>query len=169
MQDASIDLEVDKVATQEDAAKVLDAELRGSPTGTPIPGGVAAAVQAAADINKQAGYTPASSLDHERAFPLEDTPVPENTPKPSPAELAESLPTPAPEKTPNASPAEPTESLPTPASGEEKVHAKEDWVVLKESESSSEWQSCNKSYWALLLFQKSVGDPDGLLATIRQF
>jgi hypothetical protein len=106
MQDASIDLEVDKVATQEDAAKVLDAELRGSPTGTPIPGGVAAAVQAAADINERAGYTPASSLDHERAFPLEDTPVPENTPKPSPAE--------------------PTESLPTPASGEEKVHAKED-------------------------------------------
>jgi hypothetical protein len=106
LMDASIDLEVDKVATQEDAAKVLDAELRGSPTGTPIPGGVAAAVQAAADINERAGYTPASSLDHERAFPLEDTPVPENTPKPSPAE--------------------PTESLPTPASGEEKVHAKED-------------------------------------------
>jgi len=55
MQDASIELDVDKVVTQEDAAKVLHAEMRGSPKGELTPGGVAAAVQAAADINERAG------------------------------------------------------------------------------------------------------------------
>lgn len=106
MQDASIDLKVDKVVTQEDAAKVLDAELRGSPTGDPHPGGVAAAVQAAADINEQAGFTPPTSVDHARAFPMLDTPVPENMPNPSSDEQ--------------------TESMPKPASGEGKAHVKED-------------------------------------------
>jgi len=61
LQDASIDLDVDKVATQEDAAKVLDAEIRGSPTGEPSPGGVAAAVQAAADLNESAGLVEPAS------------------------------------------------------------------------------------------------------------
>jgi hypothetical protein len=106
LMDASIDLEVDKVVTQEDAAKVLDAELRGSATGEPLPGGVAAAVQAAADINEQAGFTGPASGDHVRAFPMEDTPVPENMPDPSSDEQ--------------------TESMHKPASGEGKVHAKED-------------------------------------------
>ncbi|KAG0564876.1 hypothetical protein KC19_8G146900 [Ceratodon purpureus] len=105
LMDASIDLEVDKVVTQEDAAKVLDAELRGSPTGEPHPGGVAAAVQAAADINEQAGFIPQSTIDHARAFPLEDTPV-SNMPNPSSEDQ--------------------TESMPKPASGEAKPHAKED-------------------------------------------
>lgn len=85
LQDASIDLDIDKVATQEDAAKVLDAEIRGSPTGEPLPGGVAAAVQAAADLNELAGLVEPSSGDHARAFPSEDTPVPEGTPPNTPA------------------------------------------------------------------------------------
>lgn len=92
--------------TQEDAAKVLHAELRGSSTGEPHPGGVAAAVQAAADINEKAGFTLPSSSDHARAFPLEDTPVPEDMP--------------------NSSSVEQTESIPKPASAEGKVHVKED-------------------------------------------
>jgi len=85
LMDASIDLDVDKVATQEDAAKVLDAEIRGSPTGEPSPGGVAAAVQAAADLNESAGLVEPASGDHARAFPLEDIPAPPNTPAPAPA------------------------------------------------------------------------------------
>jgi len=55
MQDASMDLESDKIATQEDAAKVLHAELRSSTTGEPQVGGVAAALQVAANINEYAG------------------------------------------------------------------------------------------------------------------
>jgi hypothetical protein len=117
LMDATIDLEADKTVTQEDAAKVLDAEMRGSSTGEPLPGGVAAAVQAAADINERAGLIEPASGDHPRAFPFEDTPVLpqeqdaltpeiENTPKPASGE----------EKAP---------SSPTPAS-REKVHAKED-------------------------------------------
>lgn len=117
LQDATIDLEADKTVTQEDAAKVLDAEMRGSPTGEPLPGGVAAAMQAAADINERAGLIEPASGDHPRAFPFEDTPVLpqeqdaftpeiENTPKPASGE----------EKAP---------SSPTLAS-REKVHAKED-------------------------------------------
>lgn len=75
IQDASIELEADKVVTQEDANKVLDAELRNSPTGVPQPGGVAAAVQAAADINEHLGIVEPSMSEHRRAFPKEDTPV----------------------------------------------------------------------------------------------
>ena len=75
IQDASIELEADKVVTQEDASKVLDAELRNSPTGLPQPGGVAAAVQAAADINEHLGIVEPSMGEHRRAFPKEDTPV----------------------------------------------------------------------------------------------
>jgi hypothetical protein len=86
LMDASIELEADKVVTQEDAAKVLHAELRGSPTGDPHPGGVAAAVQAAADINQQAGLVPPASVDHARAFPMEDTPVPESVSTPASGE-----------------------------------------------------------------------------------
>lgn len=83
LMDASIDLDVDKVATQDDAAKVLHAEIRGSPTGEPSPGGVAAALQAAADLNESAGFVEPASGDHARAFPLEDTPAPPNTPAPA--------------------------------------------------------------------------------------
>jgi len=72
LQDASIDLPVDKVVTQEDASKVLDAELRNSPTGQPQPGGVAAAMQAAADLNERAGLVAPSSTGGRRAFPKED-------------------------------------------------------------------------------------------------
>lgn len=53
--DASVKLDSDKIATQEDAAKVLNAESRGSPTGEPQFGGVAAALQVAANINDYAG------------------------------------------------------------------------------------------------------------------
>ncbi|KAG0615805.1 hypothetical protein M758_5G068000 [Ceratodon purpureus] len=77
LMDASIYMEADKIVTQEDAAKVLDAELRSSRTGEPSPGGVAAAIQAAADINDTAGLIESAQGDHPRAFPLEDTPVPE--------------------------------------------------------------------------------------------
>jgi hypothetical protein len=72
LMDASIDLPVDKVVTQEDASKVLDAELRNSPTGEPQPGGVAAAMQAAADLNERAGLIAPSSTGGRRAFPKED-------------------------------------------------------------------------------------------------
>jgi hypothetical protein len=106
LMDASIELDVDKVVTQQDAAKVLDAEIRGSPTGEPLPGGVAAAVQAAADINEQAGFIEPASGDHARAFPLEDIAVP-------------SIAVPREETPPN---------MPAPDSVEAKVpgHAKED-------------------------------------------
>jgi hypothetical protein len=75
LMDASIDLPVDKVVTQEDASKVLDAELRNSPTGEPQPGGVAAAMQAAADLNERAGLVAPSSTGGRRAFPKEDIPA----------------------------------------------------------------------------------------------
>jgi hypothetical protein len=75
LMDASIDLPVDKVVTQEDASKVLDAELRNSPTGEPQPGGVAAAMQAAADLNERAGLVAPSSIGGRRAFPREDIPA----------------------------------------------------------------------------------------------
>ncbi len=84
MQDASIDLPVDKVVTQEDASKVLDAELRNSPTGQPQPGGVAAAMQAAADLNERAGLVAPSSTGGRRAFPKEDIPAVENGTSSSP-------------------------------------------------------------------------------------
>jgi hypothetical protein len=101
LMDASIDMEADKIVTQEDAAKVLDAELRNSPTGEPLPGGVAAAIQAAADINCTAGLIEAAQGDHPRAFTLEDMPVPPQEPA--------------------------TEHMPKPAPcGEGKVHIKED-------------------------------------------
>lgn len=57
LQDASADLEVDKIVTQEDAAKVREAELRGSTGGELNEGGVAAALQVAADINELMGPT----------------------------------------------------------------------------------------------------------------
>lgn len=63
-----MDLSADKIATQEDAAKVLDAEIRSSPTGEAQPGGVAAALQVAADLNDHSGLM---------VFPSEATPVPE--------------------------------------------------------------------------------------------
>lgn len=78
LMDASIDLPVDKVVTQEDASKVLDAELRNSQTGQPQPGGVAAAMQAAADLNERAGLVAPSSTGGRRAFPKEDIPAVEN-------------------------------------------------------------------------------------------
>jgi hypothetical protein len=84
LQDASIDLPVDKVVTQEDASKVLDAELRNSPTGQPQPGGVAAAMQAAADLNERAGLVAPSSAGGRRAFPKEDIPAVENGTSSSP-------------------------------------------------------------------------------------
>jgi hypothetical protein len=83
LMDASIELDVDKVATQEDAAKVLHAEMRGSPKGELTPGGVAAAVQAAADINERAGLVEPAGDDQARAFPAEDTPATPNTPAPA--------------------------------------------------------------------------------------
>ena len=107
MQDASIEIEADKIVTQEDAAKVLDAELRSSPTGQPVPGGVAAAMQAAADINDTQGLIKPARGDHPRAFPLEDTPVPEQQ------EEHATLPSGA-------------EHVPKPATGEGEVHVKED-------------------------------------------
>lgn len=97
-------MEADKIVTQEDAAKVFDAELRSSPTGEPLPGGVAAAIRAAADINDIAGLIESTQGGHSRAFPLEGTPVPE---------LEHDLP-------PGA------ENVPKPATGERKVHAKEE-------------------------------------------
>lgn len=106
LMDASIDLEADKIVTQEDAAKVLDAELRCSPTGEPLPGGVAAAIQAAADINCSAGFIESALSDHARAFPLEDTPV--------------SAQKPAPEQVPNPA------AAPSTHGSEGKVHIKED-------------------------------------------
>lgn len=104
IQDASIDMEADKIVTQEDAAKVLDAELRNSPTGEPLPGGVAVAIQAAADINDTAALIESTQGDHPRAFPLEDTHVPgqEHT------------------LTPGA------EHVSKPATGEGKVHVKQE-------------------------------------------
>lgn len=84
LQDASIDLPVDKVVTQEDASKVLDAELRNSPTGQPQPGGVAAAMQAAADLNERAGLVAPSNTGGRRAFPKEDIPAVENGTSSSP-------------------------------------------------------------------------------------
>ncbi|KAH7432295.1 hypothetical protein KP509_07G017000 [Ceratopteris richardii] len=47
----------DKVVTQEDAAKVRSAELRGRPTGVVKEGGVADSMQAAADVNELLGVT----------------------------------------------------------------------------------------------------------------
>jgi len=84
LMDASIDLPVDKVVTQEDASKVLDAELRNSQTGQPQPGGVAAAMQAAADLNERAGLVAPSSTGGRRAFPKEDIPAVENGTSSSP-------------------------------------------------------------------------------------
>lgn len=101
MQDASMNLDADKIATQEDAAKVLDAELRSSPTGKPQPGGVAAALQAAADINDYAGLVDGRPRP---AFPSEDTRLPEQEHAVSPA----------------------TENVPKPATGEEESHAKQE-------------------------------------------
>lgn len=72
-QDASLDLEADKIVTQEDALKVLHAEIRNSPSGQPQPGGVAAAIQAAADVNERAGLVEPASGAVDRAFPKEDT------------------------------------------------------------------------------------------------
>jgi len=83
MQNASADLDFDKIATQEDAAKVLDAELRSSSAGEPQPAGVAVALQVAADINDYAGLIDSHSRS---AFPSEDTtPVPEQEHAVSPA------------------------------------------------------------------------------------
>jgi hypothetical protein len=84
LMDASIDLPVDKVVTQEDASKVLDAELRNSPSGQPQPGGVAAAMQAAADLNERAGLVAPSNTGGRRAFPKEDIPAVENGTSSSP-------------------------------------------------------------------------------------
>ena len=68
MQDASLGLDADKIATQEDAAKVLNAEIRSSPMGEAQPGGVAAALRVAADLNDNAGLM---------VFPYEATPAPD--------------------------------------------------------------------------------------------
>ncbi|KAI5066419.1 hypothetical protein GOP47_0019043 [Adiantum capillus-veneris] len=52
LEGATARLPSDKVVTPEDAAKVMEAELRGRPTGVPVKeGGVADCVQAAADVN----------------------------------------------------------------------------------------------------------------------
>lgn len=78
LMDASADLDVDKIVTQEDAAKVREAELRGSSEGELPEGSVAAALQVAADINELMGptdghlrlvtppedFTPAPELEH---------------------------------------------------------------------------------------------------------
>lgn len=59
VQDATVMLPADKVVTQEDAAKVREAELRGG-QGEVVPGGVAASMQAAADLNERAGLLAAT-------------------------------------------------------------------------------------------------------------
>lgn len=56
---------------------MLDAELRSSPTSESLPGGVATAIQAAADINDMARLIKPTHGGRSRAFPLEDTPVQE--------------------------------------------------------------------------------------------
>lgn len=100
MQEASTDLEADKIATQEDAVKVLKAELRNSPTGQRLPGGVAAAIRIAADINDTIKLIEAT----QGAFPSEDVAVPDQEHAPTPG----------------------AENVPKPATGEGKVHAKEE-------------------------------------------
>ncbi|EFJ27387.1 hypothetical protein SELMODRAFT_172144 [Selaginella moellendorffii] len=60
--DATTYLATDKVVTQEDAIKVIEAEARHTPTGLPRPGGVGAAMQTAADLNERAGLLPPSTV-----------------------------------------------------------------------------------------------------------
>jgi hypothetical protein len=95
LMDATITMEADKVVTQEDAAKVLAAEMRAPHEGEVTPGAVAAAIQAAADMNQLIGLIEPAVGNPARAFPLEDTPMPqqnalmpetEHTPKPATGE-----------------------------------------------------------------------------------
>lgn len=58
---ATTDLPADKAVTREDAEKIVEAEARGSPHGRPRPpsGVIGEAMQSAAKLNEERGFTPA--------------------------------------------------------------------------------------------------------------
>jgi len=64
---ATVDLPADKAVTREDAEKIMEAEARGSPHGRPQSGVIGKAMQSAAELNEEWGFTPAVP-----AYTLED-------------------------------------------------------------------------------------------------